>query len=77
MLHQLMDAKRIPSIPMFVDSPLAVTVTEAFRKHPECYDEEAPKILTEGDDPFGFPRLNYIREASRIEKAQRPARTGE
>jgi metallo-beta-lactamase family protein len=40
-----------------------VNVTEVFRKHPECYDEEARKFLSEGDDPFGFSRLRYIREA--------------
>jgi len=45
MLHQLMDAKRIPSIPMFVDSPLAINVTEVYRKHTECYDQEAQKFL--------------------------------
>ena len=44
LLHQLMDAKRIPSIPIFVDSPLAVNVTEVFRKHPECYDEETQQV---------------------------------
>jgi metallo-beta-lactamase family protein len=63
-LHQLMDAHRIPSIPIFVDSPLAVNATEVFRKHPECYDEETRKFLADGDDPFGFSRLRYIREAS-------------
>jgi metallo-beta-lactamase family protein len=63
-LHQLIHAQRIPSIPIFVDSPLAVNATEVFRKHPECYDEETRKFLTDGDDPFGFSRLRYIREAS-------------
>jgi len=63
-LHQLMDAHRIPSIPIFVDSPLAVNATEVFRKHPECYDEETRKFLTDGDDPFGFSRLRYIRDVS-------------
>jgi metallo-beta-lactamase family protein len=63
-LHQLMDAHRIPSIPIFVDSPMAINVTEVFRKHPECYDEEANKFLSDGDEPFGFSRLRYIREAS-------------
>jgi len=63
-LHQLMDAHRIPSIPIFVDSPLAVNATEVFRKHPECYDEETAKFLAEGDDPFGFSRLRYIRDAN-------------
>jgi metallo-beta-lactamase family protein len=64
LLHELMDAHKIPSIPIFVDSPLAVNATEVYRKHPECYDEEARKFLTEGEDPFGFHRLKYVREAS-------------
>lgn len=64
LLHQLMNAHRIPSIPIYVDSPLAVNATEVFRKHPECYDAEARKFLTDGDDPFGFSRLRYVREAS-------------
>jgi metallo-beta-lactamase family protein len=64
LLHELMDAERIPSIPIFVDSPLAINATEVFRKHPECYDEEARAFLTEGEDPFGFHRLRYVREAS-------------
>jgi metallo-beta-lactamase family protein len=63
-LHQLIHAQRIPSIPIFVDSPLAVNATEVFRKHPECYDEESAKFLTEGDDPFGFSRLRYIRDVN-------------
>jgi metallo-beta-lactamase family protein len=64
LLHQLMDAHKIPSIPIYVDSPLALNATEVFRKHPECYDEEARKYLTEGQDPFGFYRLRYVRDAA-------------
>jgi metallo-beta-lactamase family protein len=64
MLHELMNAKRIPSIPIFVDSPLAVNATEVFRKHPECYDEEAREFLQDGEDPFGFFRLKYIRDVN-------------
>ncbi len=63
-LHQLMDAHRIPSIPIFVDSPLAVNVTEVFRKHPELYDTDASVFLRNGQDPFGFYRLKYVREVS-------------
>jgi metallo-beta-lactamase family protein len=63
-LHELMDAHKIPSIPIFVDSPLAVNVTDVFRKHPECYDAETRKFLSEGDDPFGFSRLRYIRDVN-------------
>jgi len=68
LLHELSREQRVPNIPMFVDSPLAVDVTKVFRDHPECYDEETRKYLTEGDDPFGFKRLTYIREASESKK---------
>ena len=68
LLHQLIDAKRLPSIPIFVDSPLAVNVTEVFRKHPECYDDEIRRYLTDGDDPFGFHRLTYIRDVAESKK---------
>jgi metallo-beta-lactamase family protein len=68
LLHQLMDAHGIPSIPIFVDSPLAVNATEVFRKHPECYDEETGKFLAAGKDPFGFQRLTYIRDVNESKK---------
>jgi metallo-beta-lactamase family protein len=61
MLHELSDQQRIPNIPIFVDSPLAVEITEVFRKHAELYDEEANQFVNLGEDPFGFKRLRYIR----------------
>jgi len=64
MLHQLMNDKRIPSVPMFVDSPLAVNVTDVFRAHPECFDKETNEYLRKGEDPFGFNRLIYIRDVN-------------
>jgi metallo-beta-lactamase family protein len=68
LLHQLSQAKRIPNIPIFVDSPLAVNVTDVYRSHPECFDEEARQYLTNHQDPFGFHRLQYIREAEESKK---------
>jgi metallo-beta-lactamase family protein len=64
LLHELMDTKRIPSIPVYVDSPLAVNATEVFRKHPECYDEEARTWIMNGSDPFGFKLLTYVRDVN-------------
>ena len=63
LLHQLFNEKRIPNIPLFVDSPLALNVTQVHRDHPECFDAETRQYLTDGEDPFGFKRLQYIREA--------------
>lgn len=64
LLHELANQKAIPDLPIFVDSPLAVNATEAYRRHPECFDEETRTFLEDGADPFGFRRLRYIREAS-------------
>jgi len=63
MLHKLFDQNRIPEIPIYVDSPLAVEATEVFRSHPECMDRETYRVfLQEGEDPFGFKRLKYIKK---------------
>lgn len=60
-LHELMDSKEIPSMPVYVDSPLATNITEVFRHHPECYDEETEELMLHdhGRDPFGFNMLRY------------------
>jgi len=68
LLHQLINENRIPAVQIFVDSPLAVNVTEIFRAHPECFDEGARKYLEGGEDPFGFRRLTYIRDAAESKK---------
>ncbi len=62
LLHQLINAKKIPSFPIFVDSPLALDVTQVFREHPELFDREANAFLTNHEDPFGFGRLTYVRD---------------
>lgn len=63
-LHRLFEAKRLPSIPIYVDSPLAVDVTEVFRRHPEVYDPETVDFVDGpgGGDAFGFSRLTYVRD---------------
>ncbi len=60
-LHKLVQSGSLPDMPVFVDSPLAVNVTEIFRLHPECYDEETRQFLLKREDPFGFYRLRYTR----------------
>jgi metallo-beta-lactamase family protein len=68
LLHQLFNEKRIPTIPIFVDSPLAINVTDVHRAHPECFDEETRRYIADGEDPFGFKRLQYVHEASESKK---------
>ena len=62
-LHRMMDAGEVPQAPVFVDSPLAVNVSDIFRAHPECFDKETLKFL-ESDkhrEALGFDMLTYIR----------------
>ena len=68
LLHELVNQKRIPNIPLFVDSPLAVNVTEVFRKNTGYFNKNVTAHLNSGEDPFGFRSLTYIREASESKK---------
>ncbi len=60
-LHKLCNEGRCGHIPIYVDSPLALNVTEAYRLHTEGLDEETIQFMVNNGDPFGFDRLTYIR----------------
>jgi metallo-beta-lactamase family protein len=64
LLHELINENAIPSIPIFVDSPLAVNVTDVFRRHEDLFDPETRVFLENHEDPFGFSRLRYIRDVN-------------
>jgi metallo-beta-lactamase family protein len=60
-LHQLRRAGRLPEVPVFVDSPMAVRATEVFRAHPECFDAATLALLAADPDLFGeHPHIRYI-----------------
>lgn len=60
-LHELLVKGAIPDIPVFVDSPLAVSATEIYRLHPEAFNDEVYQMLFERENPFGFENLTLIR----------------
>jgi len=60
-LHRFLDAGDIPKVPVFVDSPLAVNVSDVFRRHHECFDKEAIAMLENDGAALGFDMLTYIR----------------
>lgn len=60
-IHRLMDEGRLPEIPVFVDSPMAVSATETYRLHPECFNKEVYETLFEKQNPFGFENLTLVR----------------
>ena len=64
-LDQLWNEDRLPPIPVYVDSPLAVNATGVFLAHPECFDRDLIEYMRTDDNPFGFEKLQYIRKAER------------
>ncbi|MFL7891986.1 MAG: MBL fold metallo-hydrolase [Anaerolineales bacterium] len=76
-LHRMIDAGAIPRIPVFIDSPLAVNVTDIFRAHPECFDQETREF--ENNDihrsVLGEGLVTYVRsveQSKAINQDQRP-----
>ncbi|NUM80806.1 MBL fold metallo-hydrolase [bacterium] len=67
-LNKLYERKLVPAIPVFVDSPLAVNVTEVFKMHQDYYDDEARHLLEQGDNPFVFEGLRYV---SKVEDSKK------
>lgn len=56
-INYLVEGKRIPPMPIYLDSPLAIKLTGVYRKHLECYNDEAKAQIAAGDDVFMFPGL--------------------
>jgi metallo-beta-lactamase family protein len=60
-LNQLSLEKRLPHIPIYVDSPLSMEATEVLKKFPKYFNKKIQKILEVDDDPFDFEGLRYIK----------------
>lgn len=50
-------------IPVYVDSPLAISATRVFRNNLDCFDEEARSYIQNGDNPLDFPGLRFTQSA--------------
>ncbi|MBP7058235.1 MBL fold metallo-hydrolase [Candidatus Gracilibacteria bacterium] len=76
-LNKLWKEKRIPDIPVFVDSPLSSNLTEVFMNHPECFDRETfDEFIKHRKNPFGFGKLQYthdVSESKALNNLQGPA----
>ncbi|MCB0216083.1 MAG: MBL fold metallo-hydrolase [Caldilineae bacterium] len=77
-LNELWETGQLPTVDIYVDSPLAVKATDVFRLHPECYDQDMLDALMRDDDkdPLGFRNLTYVREVEgsmRLNTLETPA----
>lgn len=58
-LNDLVEHHKLPSIPFFIDSPLAIKATEVYRHSNKYFNQETKHIISSGDDVFRFPRLHF------------------
>jgi metallo-beta-lactamase family protein len=64
-LREGVESGRLPkTMPVFLDSPMAISATEIFRRHPECYDAETAQLFRHGRDPFQIAELRFTRQAT-------------
>jgi metallo-beta-lactamase family protein len=62
-LHEGVGSGRLPrTMQVFLDSPMAISATAIFERHPECYDEQTTQLFREGNDPLSLPGLHFTRE---------------
>jgi metallo-beta-lactamase family protein len=74
-IKKLRESGRLPAIPVYIDSPLTVRITDVFRMHPDCYDAETRALLQDGKSPFEFAGLRYtasVEDSMAIDAAPEP-----
>ena len=64
-LREGIEQGRLPSnLPVFLDSPMAISATEIFRRHHECYDDATREEFKGKRDPFALPGLRFTRDTA-------------
>jgi metallo-beta-lactamase family protein len=62
-LRQGIEANRLPpATPVFVDSPMAISATEIFKRYPDCYSPAIAELFRQEKDPFALPALHFTRD---------------
>ncbi len=64
-MREMADAGDLPPhMPVYLDSPMAISATGVFRRHPESFRNEIREMLGEGKDPFMLPGLRFTRDTA-------------
>jgi metallo-beta-lactamase family protein len=74
-LHRLRSEQKIPQLPVYVDSPLTVKLTDVFKLHPDCYDAETAALLHSGQSPFDFEGLEYVSDVQKSKAISQSGRS--
>lgn len=62
-------------IPIYIDSPMAVSATQVFKENPYCFDDETKELILSGDNPFEFENLHFVngqKESMRLNEYSYP-----
>jgi len=60
-IYQLTQSRCIPSLPVYVDSPLSLQATDVFKRHPECFNKKFHDVMMNSSNPFNTPNINYVQ----------------
>lgn len=74
-LDRLHEAGDVPNVPIYIDSPLAVAITEIYKLHPESLDTHVRERLSSSRNPFSPPGLTYVgnvEESRTLQNSQEP-----
>lgn len=58
-LNELVEHGRVPRVPVYIDSPLAIKLTEVYRKYQSYFNAETKAVIHSGDDILNFPGLHF------------------
>lgn len=61
-LNEMSNEGKIPKMPIFLDSPLAIKLTKVYKKYEQYFNEETRAMIAGGDDIFKFPGLHFTQE---------------
>ncbi len=68
-IRTLMVEKRVPSLPVYIDSPLAQKITEAFLQHPRYFVSSIRDRIEKGENIFSFPEARFTEDIAASKKA--------
>ena len=74
-LDRLLEAGKIPELPLFLDSPMASKASDIYRRHDDYFDEDTRRLLRSGDTPLDYPNQTETRDvhdSQKIAQTQRP-----
>ena len=60
-MNELLMENRIPHLLVFLDSPMAVSITEVYKRHSELFDKEMSRLMRHKKSPFDFPGLKMVQ----------------